>query len=67
MTIGPHILEGKIEKLSAPLVILRRDDDGSVAMAGDVTPSTGVAYTVAGVASQKLLFKSRPKLSLGMR
>ena len=66
LTIGPHILEGKVEKLPAPLVVLRRDDGSIVAASGDAQ-AEGLTYTVAGIASQKLLFKSRPKLSLGTR
>jgi hypothetical protein len=62
MTIGPHLIEGKVEKLSTPLLVLRRED-GALETPGS-TESFSATMVVAGIAKQKLLFKSRPKLGL---
>jgi hypothetical protein len=50
LSIGPHKLEGSIEKLNPPLLILVRGD--------------GLDFTVDGIAYQKIIFKERPKLNL---
>jgi type II secretory pathway component HofQ len=71
LTIGPHILEGKIEKLSPPLLIIQKDETATVAAGAEMEEETeqgsnnqNVAYIVAGEAHQKILFKSRPKIGL---
>jgi len=64
LTIGPHILEGKAVKLTPPLLILQRSDDGSVVCDAQELHASGVGYSVAGICHEKLLFKERPKLGL---
>lgn len=62
LSIGPHVLEGKFVKLPNPLLVLQRED-------GAVVTGTepGHAYQVAGIVHEKLLFKTRPKMSLTSR
>ena len=60
--IGPHILEGKIEKLSPPLLVLRREDGKLTS--GELDGNFRGVMVVEGIAKQKILFKSRPKLGL---
>jgi len=76
LTIGPHILEGEVKKLPHPLLVLMRDDGSLVTSpgeegvaAGEPLPAAGAGtgYTVAGLVRQKLLFKNRPKMGLGIR
>ena len=83
LTIGPHILEGEVKKLPHPLLVLMREDGSLVTTPGDdgmaidepgglgagmgAGEGEGVGYTVAGLVRQKLLFKNRPKMGLGVR
>jgi len=62
LTIGPHILEGKVVKLVPPLLILERGDGTVVAEGAAVDGS--IEYSVAGIAHTKFLFNERPKLGL---
>lgn len=67
LTIGPHILEGKIEKLSPPLLIMQKDESDSDDRELSRDQNGGnecLGYIVAGEAHQKILFKSRPKIGL---
>ena len=50
LTIGNHLLEGKLVKLQKPFAIMEK-----------VNTEKGVQYEVVSVAKEKYLFKTRPK------
>ncbi|KAK9806737.1 hypothetical protein WJX72_000958 [[Myrmecia] bisecta] len=55
LTIGNHLLEGKLVHLKRPFVVLQKEQQPA-----SVT-STGVAYKGLGIIRSKLQFKNRPK------
>lgn len=62
LRIGNHLLEGKRIQLKKPVAIIRKKRTGADAMevdAGEALP--GVEYEVVSVATEKLIFRHRPK------
>jgi len=59
LSIGSHILDGKVVKLKKPLCVLQKQD-GSLVTGGSDALNT-INYRVAGTVRRKYLFKNRPK------
>ncbi len=59
MTIGHHILHGKVQPLPKPFLLMR--PERAVATADGGAGEEKVVYKVYGVAKKKVIFKNRPK------